>query len=416
VIACRSSLQLIRWHLQFCLFRKAVDCYFAALALRTVSRRCLPLYDLSMFQRQANSFLKIVCSLGLALIASSCGHTEASASPVEMDALMKTIHEYGLHHSGSVPSGSSTKPDETDDRYIPYINNLLAQEDFAQLEKIARQNRTGKGRLIGGYWKNHEFFLATGDLSSYGQPEDSDYRRQIDRLKKWIAAYPESIAARISLANLYSYYASFARGPGSADSVSDSQWRLVHERNALAKELLIEAARLKERDPEWYSVMQQIAQDEGWDKTQARELLGQAVAFEPGYYHFYRNYAQYLLPQWYGEPGDIQAFAEEASGRLPEPDSSILYFQIVSSLACYCRQAMEDLPHASWPKIRQGYTNLNRLFGTTNLIANRFAFVAVTFKDKPAAHEAFAAIASMDLGIWYSKVVFDNSRDWASAP
>src|SRR5216683_6427206 len=36
----------------------------------------------------------------------------------------------------------------------------------------------------------------------------------------------------------------------------------------------------------------------------------------------------------------------------------------------------------------QGYTNLTRLYGTTNLIANRFAFMATTFEDKPSAQEA----------------------------
>ena len=333
-----------------------------------------------------------------------------------MDVVMKTIHDYGLGHPGLLSPGSSAKPDEADNLYRVHISNLLVQEDFAQLEKIAQQNRVEKGRLIGGYWKNYEFFFATGYPFSDGAPKDSDYRLQIDMLKKWIAAYPESAAARISLADLYANYASFGRGPGFADSVTNIQWRLFRERTALAKQLLLEAARLKERDPQWYAVMQQIAHHEGWDKTQARELLGQAVAFEPGYYHFYRTYAEYLLPQWYGEPGDIQAFAEEISSRLQEPDSSMLYFQVVSSLACYCRQAMQDLPHVSWPKIQQGYTNLTRLYGTTNLIANRFAFMATTFEDKPSAHEAFAAIVTMDSDIWYSKDVFDNSRDWANSP
>ncbi len=64
----------------------------------------------------------------------------------------------------------------------------------------------------------------------------------------------------------------------------------------------------------------------------------------------------------------------------------------------------------------QGYTNLTRLYGTTNLIANRFAFMATTFEDKPSAQEAFAAIVTMDSDIWYSKDVFDNSRDWANSP
>jgi len=137
--------------------------------------------------------------------------------------------------------------------------------------------------------------------------------------------------ARISLATLYLNYASFARGSGYANTVTDGQWRLFQERTVLGKQLLLEAARLKERDPYWYTSMQQVAQNEGWDKSQARELLDQAVAFEPSYYHYYRLYAAYLLPQWYGQPGDIPAFGEEVSSHVSEPDSSILYFQIVSS-------------------------------------------------------------------------------------
>src|SRR5204862_6781533 len=74
----------------------AVDCYFAALTLRTVSRRCLPLYYFSMVHKQVNNSLRIVCSLGLlglTLIASSCGHAAASPAPVALDVVMKTIHE-----------------------------------------------------------------------------------------------------------------------------------------------------------------------------------------------------------------------------------------------------------------------------------------------------------------------------------
>jgi len=42
--------------------------------------------------------------------------------------------------------------------------------------------------------------------------------------------------------------------------------------------------------------------------------------------------------------------------------------------------------------------------------------MATTFEDKPSAQEAFAAIVTMDSDIWYSKDVFDNSRDWANSP
>jgi len=372
-----------------------------------------------MFDKQAINSLRIVCSfglLGLALIASSCGHTAASPPEVSINVVMKTIHDYGRGHDGLLSPASSAKPDENDKVYCARINNLLIQEDFARLEKIAQQNRADKGRLLGGYWKNSEFFRATGYPLSTGILTDSDYELQRDRIKKWIAAFPECAAARLSLSELYSNYGYFARGSGFSNSVTNSQWKIFHARTAQAKEVLLEAASLKERDPYWYQAMQAVAFYEGWDRTQERELLDQATTFEPGYYHYYRQYALYLQPQWYGKPGDIQAFAEESAASLPEPDSSILYFQIVSSLACYCQQAREDLPHVSYPKVREGYTNLTRLYGTSNLTANRFAFIATTFKDQPSAHEAFSAIVTMDLDIWYTKAIFDDSRTWANSP
>jgi hypothetical protein len=244
---------------------------------------------------------------------------------------------------------------------------------------------------------------------------DSDYQSLTEAVKKWIADYPQSAAARISLAQLYANYATFARGTGYADTVANSQWTVYNKRTELAKQTLLEAARLKERDPYWYMVMEAIAQNEGWDKAQARDLLDQAIEFEPGYYHFYRLHAQYLLPQWYGEHGDIPAFATKVTSKLPEESGSILYFQIVSSLACFCQEVSEEMPGISYPKVQEGYTNLVRLYNTTNLIANRFAYFATSFKDQASAREAFASIDQMEEDIWRIKEVFEKSREWANS-
>src|SRR6266516_7496321 len=107
-----------------------------------------------MFARHINSLLRLACFLGflsLALLAGSCGHTEASPSPVAMDAVMKTIHDCGRDHHGLLIPGSSAKPDESADLYTAHISNLMVHADFAQLERIAQQNRVEKGRLLGGF-------------------------------------------------------------------------------------------------------------------------------------------------------------------------------------------------------------------------------------------------------------------------
>jgi hypothetical protein len=71
----------------------------------------------------------------------------------------------------------------------------------------------------------------------------------------------------------------------------------------LAASTLADAAKLREKCPYWYEAMQVVALNQGWNKSEARELMEQAAAFEPGFYHFYREYANFVLPKWYGETG-----------------------------------------------------------------------------------------------------------------
>jgi hypothetical protein len=354
----------------------------------------------------------------LAVVASSCGHSGSAAAPpqVSIETVLLAVHAYSGTHIILPPPAAPATDSQADEAYRADVGLLLAEENFAQLEKIAEQNRTERGLFVGGAWKNNAFFNATGSPAHDGEIKDSDYKFHIRRIEKWIAAYPQSAAARIALARTYTNYASFARGDGTSDTVSRSQWDLYRERAALAQDALLTAANFKERDPHWYEAMQHVAFVEGWHKRQARELLDQAVAFEPGYYHYYREYADYLKPQWYGEPGEIKTFAEQASLRLPEPDSSILYFRIVSSLACNCKPEMEDLPYISLAKIRDGYNNVDRIYGYSNLNANRFAFMAVRLQDKAVAGPAFATIKYMEPDVWGGPITYESWRAWATSP
>jgi hypothetical protein len=236
------------------------------------------------------------------------------------------------------------------------------------------------------------------------------------KLNKWMAAYPESAAPRLSLALLHIKKGWQIRGSGLANTVSDSQWQQFANETSQAKEFLLQAAPLKDKDPFWYQLMQRIARNESWDRARVRELFDQAIAFEPGYYHYYREYANYLLPKWFGEPGDVAALAEETAKRVPDPDGFMLYFWIFSSEVCYCQEGMEAITHADYQELRQGYASISKFYGVSNLNANRFAFMAGVRMDKPSAHEAFASVVKMDEDIWGSEKTFEQFRTWANAP
>jgi len=248
------------------------------------------------------------------------------------------------------------------------------------------------------------------------QSTHADWSAHIERLKKWIASYPESATARIALAQAYIDYAWFARGEGYADSVSNSGWDLFGERIGITKATLLEAAKLKEKCPYWYEAMQTVALAEGWDKKEARELFDEATKFDPSYYHYYRQFAYFLLPKWNGEEGDTQAFAEEVSSRLPGPDGSIIYFEIASLLACQCDSERDSLEGLSWAKVKQGYADLVRLYGSSNLKANRFAYMSFVAGDKSSAQSAFSTIGgNWNPKVWESPATFDSAHSWATS-
>ena len=98
----------------------------------------------------------------------------------------------------------------------------------------------------------------------------------------------------------------------------------------------------------------------GWDREFETETLNRAVAFEPGYYHYYRRYAEYLKPQWYGENGEIEKYAEQASLQLRDPDASMLYFRITSSLACNCSEQPGLADATTWALVVAMFAILRR--------------------------------------------------------
>jgi hypothetical protein len=365
------------------------------------------------------ALLSIIC-----LAEISCGRTSASAPPIPMTTVMQSIRDYGRSQQPALVT--STKPPvaqesardsfDLDGPYQAHIGLIFAQGDFAQLEKIAHQVRIDKSRLSGGVWKLFGFYEGVGHPPDKDHATDAEWSAHIEDLKKWIAAYPESASARIALAEAYLSYAWFARGSGYSNTVSDSSWELFGQRIALAKATLLEAAHLKEKCPYWYEAMQIVALAEGWDKKQVRELFDQATAFDPAYYHYYREYANFLLPKWYGEEGETQALAEEIASRLPEPDGSIVYFEIASLLACQCDKDRDSVDGMSWPKVKRGYAELIRLYGTSNLKANRFAYMSFMAKDRDAARSAFSTIG-MDWNhlVWHTAANFDSARSWANS-
>ena len=296
------------------------------------------------------------------------------------------------------------------------IARILKEEKFDELDCLADRARSSKEKFPGGMWKIHVLYESLYLPVQYPiHATQEDWSNLLQRLQRWVTARPKSVTARVALASAYLGYAWDARGAGYGNTVSDSGWKLFRERNAEAERILEETSALPTKCPEWYVAMLMVAQNQGWDTADARDLFEKATKFEPGYYYYARALAHYLLPKWSGEAGETEKFMQEIADRTGGDQGDILYFQVATQVICNC----EGDPNLSWERIEKGFESSEKQYGVSMLNLNLIAFLA--FHNK-YHHDAFVADKALtrigeqwDEETWGRKEKFEWAKQWAAA-
>lgn len=280
---------------------------------------------------------------------------------------------------------------------------------FAELEERAAELRQAKAVFDNGSWKLFEFYESLAC-----RPDEPEGMWQLhDRIHRdWIAAFPQSVTARVAHADFFVSYAWQARGSGFADKVTPEGWRLFRERTAASQRVLEEARELPDKDPIWWSVTLRVARGQGWNKSDYDRAVEEANAFEPKYWGYDLHRAESLLPRWYGEPGDWEAYAEKAAAR-PDGLGDEVYARIVIAFRGYYKNIFRETK-GSWPKTRAGLEQLRQRYPRSLDIMSQAALLAVLADDRALAKEIFAQLGDRYLaGVWKKPEDFVRSRNWA---
>jgi hypothetical protein len=113
---------------------------------------------------------------------------------------------------------------------------MLEQQKFDELECLADSFRASKETFPGGLSKLHNLY--GGLAMPLRHPTEEDWKAHMETVHKWAVARPQSITARIALAESYVNWAQNARGNGYSDIVSEGGWKLFQQRNREAKRVL----------------------------------------------------------------------------------------------------------------------------------------------------------------------------------
>jgi len=285
--------------------------------------------------------------------------------------------------------------------------SLWEQGNYAQLDAIADQLRTQRLRFKGGAWRLHLFYDTVSSPGSASAP-DAEWQAHIEKLEHWVESAQTSPTPRAALAQAYLRFAWKARGNGYANTVTPDGWKQFERRVQLARGVLDDAAKLGIHDPGTYRQMQTVALAQKWQRKRFDALTGEALGQEPGYFYFAIAEANYLLPKWYGQPGDTERYAADVADKLAGADGDALYFRIAAAVNCCKRIQAAEM---SWPRIQAGFAQIEQRYGATKRQRNIMAYLALGARDKAAAQALFAQIGNdYDLYVWKTKARFDAAR------
>jgi hypothetical protein len=308
--------------------------------------------------------------------------------------------------AGSAGSGQNLRQWERD------LQADLIAEKFDGLDQIADQLRRAKTRLPGGQWRLRLFYTAL----DAPQQTEQDSVEHIAHLEHWMSQRPESITARVALATALTRWAWVARGHDYADTVTPEGARLFKERMKEAQVILEGSQKMPVMCPQWYSTMLGVGIAQGWDSQRMHKVLEDGIRFEPGYYYLYLQYANYLLPRWYGQNGDASKFARTSADAVGGDAGDILYFQISAVLI---KRGDDDFPvhEMDWQRLQRGYQALISQYGAARNADNRLAYLAWKFQDSAVARQQFDLIGNdWNSSVWGDRSYFDRARDWARSP
>jgi hypothetical protein len=298
-----------------------------------------------------------------------------------------------------------------------YESNMRAElyrHNFKGLEEIATELRRTRPRFPGGSWKLNTFYWALAMPTSGDKTNEPEWTMHLNNLQRWVDEHPDSLTAHIALGDAYVNYAWNARGRGYANKVSEDGWQLFQRRLATAKGFLDKAGTLPGKCPHRYVALETLAMGAGFDSEYVDKVFNEGIALEPNYQYLYAAKANYLLPRWHGSEGQMEQFAEQTLQRVGGKQGSALYYLIAENVGPLYRSKLFHQTQLSWPKIQQGFRDLESEYGMNDHRLNQYCRLAGWANDMTTSQQMLQRIGDRwDESVWGTQDYFEDFKAWA---
>jgi hypothetical protein len=125
----------------------------------------------------------------------------------------------------------------------------------------------------------------------------------------------------------------------------------------------------------------------------------------------------HLMPRWYGEPGEWEAFALTCARTMPGSPGAEVYARIVVDQSTFVDNVFEESSELSWPLLLQGLEAWGQRYPGSIQPRSALAMLAWQSGRREEARRAFAAVGdTVELEIWRRPDRFLRARRWAQQP
>ncbi len=318
-------------------------------------------------------------------VANKIGYLVALRKFAEAQELKKVARKYYKDNAHQIDVKYYLAIKRADQEYpynIEQVKKLFLANDFDGLEKLVQiDQKTSKEVPLGGAYERRTIGFIN-DMSDYAI--DYGWALRLKKLEAWAKQHPSSDVAKLILADFLVDYAWFARGTGFADSVKTEQWNHFSERLEKALKVL---EGIKKRTPAYYDRALDIALGQGWDRAQHDALLTEYQMHYPKFIKPVMANYHWLLPRWFGAPGERQIYLQSQMSKLPESDADLLYTCVAVS------QDNDEIKESfKWGRLQDGFNVLIKRYPKSLPVRANFQSLAYFFGDEETAKSAFKGI------------------------
>ncbi|MDR3612161.1 MAG: DUF4034 domain-containing protein [Candidatus Obscuribacterales bacterium] len=261
---------------------------------------------------------------------------------------------------------------------------LLQEQNFAKLDEFFAAELNKEKELPSGQLPVDIYLSYLNDLAA--SAPSTDWKNKIAALTTWNQKCPRSQAAKLVLADVLASYALSLKSQSESEEQKSSP-PSVEAIFARAQRVLSEE---KMKTPSWYNCSQTVVLNCSFDQQKYNKIVDECQRKFPNYKETVFSKAATLLPDAYGEDGDIEKYVADECRKLPAPQSDILYAQTVMYLETLATDDTLNVTSLSWDRTRRGLRSLLTLHKNWLVGKTLLSILATEAHDTKTAENAFA--------------------------